>query len=97
VNARLVPEQEQVQAGHRPKYLRIAVEGLGARPPLEHIDLRRIHRIGRDREVETSGGLAGQGHSSGTCDHMRVSVRWSENEVTGGYEHPLIVPTNRYP
>ena len=69
------------------------VEVLGARPPLEDIDPGGIHRIGRDREVETPRCLAGETHSTSTCNDMGVSVRRIEDEVTGDDEHPPIVPT----
>jgi hypothetical protein len=72
-------------------------EVLGASPPLEDIDPCGVHRIDRDREVETTRCLAGEAHSTDTCDDMGVSVRWIEDEVTGDDEHPPIVPRNRYP
>ncbi len=72
------------------------IEVLGASPPLEDIDPCGVHRIGRDREVETTRCSAGEAHSANTCHDMGVSVRWIEDEVTGDDEHPPIVPTGRY-
>ena len=69
------------------------VEVLGASPPLEDIDPRRVHRIRGDREVETARCLAGKADSTNTCHDMGVSVRWVEDEVTGHDQHPPIVPT----
>jgi hypothetical protein len=71
------------------------IEVLGASPPLEDIDPCGVHRIGRDREVQTTRCLAGEAHSTDTCHDMGVSVRWIEDEVTGDDEHPPIVPTSR--
>jgi hypothetical protein len=69
------------------------VEVLGASPPLEDIDPRRVQRIRRHREVETARCLAGKADSPNTCHDMGVSVRWIEDEVTGHDEHPPIVTT----
>ena len=71
------------------------VEVPGASLPLEDIDAGGIHRIGRDREVETPGCLAGEAHGAGTCNYVGVSVGWVEGEVTVDDEHPRIVPMNR--
>jgi hypothetical protein len=69
------------------------VEILGARPPLEDVDPRGIHRISRDLEVETPGRLAGDAHRTGAGNDVGVSVRWIEDEVTGDDEHEPIVQT----
>ena len=40
--------------------------------------------------------MAGEAHSTGTCNDMGVTVGWIEDEVTGDDEHVPIVPTNTY-
>ena len=72
------------------------VEVLGGGPPLEDIDGCGIHRIDRDREVQTTRCLASEAHRTNTCYDMGVSVCWIEDDVTGDDEHPPIVPTCRY-
>jgi hypothetical protein len=69
------------------------VEVLGASPSFEDIDPCGVRRIGRDREVQTTRGLAGEAHGTNTCPDVGVLVCWIEDEVTADDEHPLIVPT----
>lgn len=65
---------------------------LRPRPALEDIHPAGIHRVGRHREVKTSGCLAGETHRVGTRGNVGVSVRRIKDEVAGDNQHAPIVP-----
>jgi hypothetical protein len=72
------------------------VEVLRARPELEDVDASGIHRISRHGEVKTSRCLAGEAHGIGTREDVGVSIHRIEDEVASDYEHPPIVPRDRF-